>query len=73
MDINDMMLNLMANPYNMKPKKEYHRKNYLSMYLLDRYDERDERVVSFIESHIDDLIVEYVLNGIIDQINLFKS
>ena len=68
-----MMLNLMANPYNMKPKKEYHRKNYLSMYLLDRYDERDERVVSFIESHIDDLIVEYVLNGIIDQINLFKS
>ena len=70
MDINDMMLNLMANPYNMKPKKEYHRKNYLSMYLLDRYDERDERVVSFIESHIDDLIVEYVLNDIIDQINV---
>lgn len=73
MDINDMMLNLMANPYNMKPKKQYHRKNYLSMYLLDRYDERDEGVVRFIESHIDDLIVEYVLNGIIDQINLFKS
>ena len=68
-----MMLDLMANPYNMKPKKQYHRKNYLSMYLLDRYDERDERVVRFIESHIDDLIVEYVLNGIIDQINLFKS
>lgn len=68
-----MMLDLMANPYNMKPKKKYHRKNYLSMYLLDRYDERDERVVSFIESHIDDLIVEYVLNDIIDQINLFKS
>ena len=73
MDINDMMLNLMANPYNMKPKKEYHRKNYLSMYLSDKYDERDERVVSFIESHIDDLIVEYVLNDIIDQINRFKS
>ena len=73
MDINDMMLNLIANPYNMKPKKEYNRKNYLSMYLLDRYDERDERVVSFIESRIDDLIVEYVLNDIIDQINLFKS
>ena len=73
MDINDMMLNLIANPYNMKPKKEYNRKNYLSMYLLDRYDERDERVVLFIESHIDDLIVEYVLNDIIDQINLFKS
>ena len=68
-----MMLNLIANPYNMKPKKEYNRKNYLSMYLLDRYDERDERVVSFIESRIDDLIVEYVLNDIIDQINLFKS
>ena len=73
MDINDMMLDLMANPYNMKPKKQYHRKNYLSMYLLDRYDERDERVVRFIESHIDDLIVEYVLNDIIDQINLSKS
>lgn len=68
-----MMLDLMANPYNMKPKKQYHRKNYLSMYLSDRYDERDEHVVSFIESHIDDLIVEYVLNDIIDQINLFKS
>lgn len=69
MDINDMMLDLMANPYNMKPKKQYHRKNYLSIYLSDRYDERDERVVRFIESHIDDLIVEYVLYGIIDQIN----
>jgi hypothetical protein len=66
----EMLLSLMANPYNMKPKKEYHRKNYLSMYLSDRYDERDERVVRFIESRIDDLIVEYVLNDIIDQIKI---
>ena len=66
-----MLLSLMANPYNMKPKKEYHRKNYLSMYLSDRYDERDERVVRFIESHIDDLIVEYILKDIIDQINSY--
>lgn len=67
----EMLLSLMANPYNMKPKKEYHRKNYLSMYLSDRYDERDERVVRFIESHIDDLIVEYILKDIIDQINSY--
>lgn len=69
----ELLLNLMANPYNMKPKKEYHRKNYLSMYLSDRYDERDERVVSFIESKIDDLIVQYVLNGIIDQITVYNT
>ena len=73
MELEEMMLDLMANPYNMKPKKQYHRKNYLSMYLLDRYDERNERVVHFIESQIDDLIIEYVLNDIIHQINLSKS
>ena len=43
------------------------------MYLSDRYDERDERVVRFIESHIDDLIVEYVLNDIINQINVYNT
>ena len=69
----DMLLNLMANPYNMKPKKQYHRKNYLKIYLQDRYEERDENVVRFIESRIDDLIVEYALNDIINQINVFKS
>ena len=66
MDVKDMLLELMANPYNVN-QKQYHRKNYLSMYLSDRYDERDERVVRFIESYIDDLIVEYVLNDIINQ------
>ena len=72
-DSDTLLLCLMANQNSIKPLKEYHRNNYLKMYLSDHYDERDQNLYKFIESSIDDLIVEYVLNDIIDQINLFKS
>ena len=67
--MDDLLLNLMANPYNTKRKKNYNKIDYLKMYLIDRYEERDERIIRYVESCIDKIIVECVLNDIIDRIN----